>query len=121
MRTDSILDDFLPTVLSMPKRHNGLAGRPLWGISMVGKTDDNGNLTFSVDVPGIPPDSIKVEVRDGILSIRGEHKERKIHKSFTVDDRWATDAIEAKYEYGTLYLTLGESPKVKPKTIPVKT
>jgi HSP20 family protein len=41
---------------------------------------DDGNLVVRVDVPGIKPEDVKVEVEQGILTVSGEHEERKEEK-----------------------------------------
>jgi HSP20 family protein len=38
---------------------------------------DNGNLVVRADVPGIKPEEVKIEVEDDILTVSGEHEERK--------------------------------------------
>jgi HSP20 family protein len=41
---------------------------------------DNGNLVVRGDIPGIKPEEVKIEVEDDILTISGEHEERKDEK-----------------------------------------
>jgi HSP20 family protein len=41
---------------------------------------DNGNLIVRADVPGIKPEEVKIEVEDDILTVSGEHEERKEEK-----------------------------------------
>jgi len=121
MYRNSIIDEIIPSLFPVVQsRPNGSFSKPIINTRWFSKTDENGNLNFTVDVPGIPPDALKVEVHEGILSVYGEHEGRKIHKSFAVENRWTTDSVEARYEYGTLRLTLAESPKAKPKMIPVQ-
>jgi HSP20 family protein len=40
----------------------------------------NGNLVIRADVPGIKPGEVKIEVEDDILTVSGEHEERKEDK-----------------------------------------
>jgi HSP20 family protein len=40
----------------------------------------NGNLVVRADVPGIKPEEVKIEVEDDILTVSGEHEERKEEK-----------------------------------------
>jgi HSP20 family protein len=40
----------------------------------------NGNLVFRADVPGIKPEEVKIEVENDILTVSGEHEERKEEK-----------------------------------------
>jgi HSP20 family protein len=41
---------------------------------------DDGHLVVRADLPGIKPEEVKIEVEDGILTISGEHEERKEEK-----------------------------------------
>ncbi|MGA2453139.1 MAG: Hsp20/alpha crystallin family protein [Solirubrobacteraceae bacterium] len=41
---------------------------------------DNGNLVVRADVPGIKPEEVKIEVEDDILTVSGQHEERKEEK-----------------------------------------
>jgi HSP20 family protein len=41
---------------------------------------DNGNLIMRADVPGTKPEEVKIEVKDHILTVSGEHEERKEEK-----------------------------------------
>ncbi len=41
---------------------------------------DDGNLVVRADVPGIKPKEVKVEVEDGILTVSGQHEEKKEEK-----------------------------------------
>lgn len=41
---------------------------------------DNGNLVVRADVPGIKAEEVKIEVEDDILTVSGEHEERKEQK-----------------------------------------
>jgi HSP20 family protein len=38
---------------------------------------DDGHLVVRADLPGIKPEEVKIEVDDDILTISGEHEERK--------------------------------------------
>lgn len=41
---------------------------------------DNGNLVVRADLPGLRSDEVKIEVEDDILTVSGEHEERKEEK-----------------------------------------
>lgn len=40
----------------------------------------NGSLVVRADVPGIKPEEVKIEVENDILTVSGEHEERKEEK-----------------------------------------
>jgi HSP20 family protein len=42
---------------------------------------DNGNLVVRADVPGMKPEEVKIEVEDDILTVSGEHEEKKEEKT----------------------------------------
>ena len=41
---------------------------------------DDGNLVIHAELPGIKPEEVKIEVEDDILTVSGEHEERKDEK-----------------------------------------
>jgi len=41
---------------------------------------DGDNLVIHADLPGIKPEEVKIEVEDDILTVSGEHEERKEEK-----------------------------------------
>lgn len=90
---------------------------------------------FSIDVPGIRPEEVKVEYHDGQLTISGERKEEKEEKGKTYHRTETTYGsfqrtfalpgvveeakITAQAANGVLKVVLPKSQKVKPKVIPV--
>lgn len=80
-----------------------------------GTTDEDGNFTFSLDVPGIPPEAISCELVEDLLTVKGEHEGRSLDRIYRVN----ADKVSAKYENGVLKLTLKATPKQKPLQIPV--
>ena len=89
-----------------------------------------------LEMPGMKADDFKVEVLEGVLSIRGErkheaeektkrwHRTERVYGSFerrvalpsTVD----AERVDAAYKDGVLTVTVPKSPGAKPKTIQVK-
>lgn len=90
---------------------------------------------FSIDVPGMKPEEVKVEFHDGQLTISGERKEEKEEKgktyhrtettygsfqrSFTLPGAVDEAKIAAIASHGVLKVTLPKSLKVKPRVIQV--
>lgn len=106
---------------------------PLMDIS-----ETDGMVEVKVDLPGVKPEEIKVEVRGNEVLIHGERKEEKEEKDESrnfhrMERRWgkfsriatlpcdvAAEKVEAHYHDGVLELKL---PKVAPtttKVVPVK-
>ena len=67
---------------------------------------ENGNLVVRADIPGIKPEEVKIEVEDDILTVSGEHEERKEKKDKHTCGasaatgpsaaRWRSRGVEAK-------------------------
>ena len=90
-----------------------------------------------VDLPGVDPADVKVEMHDGKLAISGkretktEEKDRNYHRversrgsffrALSVEGEVDVDSIEAKYEHGVLNIKLPKVAKQQPKKIEIKT
>jgi HSP20 family protein len=74
---------------------------------------DNGNLVLRADVPGIKPEEVKIEVEDDILSVSGEHEERKEQKDKSF--------LRRERRYGSFRRSMALPPGVEAKKIKAKT
>ena len=74
---------------------------------------DNGNLVVRADVPGIKPEEVKVEVEDDILTVSGQHEERREEK----DKRF----LRRERRYGSFTRSMALPAGVDPKKIKAKT
>jgi HSP20 family protein len=97
---------------------------------------EDGAIVLRMDVPGIKPDEVKIDVQDDVLTIRGEHEETQEEKdkrylrrerrrsafarSVALPAGIDPDGIEASYEHGVLEVRVPEPPKPQPKAIEVK-
>ena len=121
-----------------PRYHWRMA--PYWDTRVAMPLDieeNEDNYVIKASVPGFMPDDIKIEVEDGVLTLRAEHsgedeQEREgwqLRERFvgTVERRLRlgqgvnTEAIEAELEHGVLTLTVAKAEEAKPKLIEVKT
>ena len=100
----------------------------------VSETDNA--IEVHVDLPGMKPEDVNVEVRDNILQITGERKEEREEKGKTwhrVERRTGNfirslslpctvkDAkVEAEYSNGVLTITLPKAEESKPRRVAVK-
>jgi HSP20 family protein len=91
----------------------------------------------TVDLPGMNPDELSLEVHEGRLSIAGERKREEIkegktfhrverlygkfHRAFTLGQDVNADGISAEYKDGVLTVTVPKEEKDQPKKIHVKT
>jgi HSP20 family protein len=94
-------------------------------------------LEITVDLPGLKPEEVTVELKDGELWISGEHKEEKEEKGKTFHrvERHHGEfrrvlplpvavneqAIEARFEKGVLTVTLPKAPEAETRHIEIKT
>jgi|GEM_PF-1626639 len=79
-----------------------------------------------LDVPGASERDLDVEVRDGVLSISArvewpENQVRVYERSFRVDRRMNTGAVEARLARGVLTLNVPFHEEARPRRIDVKT
>jgi HSP20 family protein len=90
----------------------------------------------TVDVPGMKPDELNLEIKDNQLSITGERKNEteeegttyhRRERRFGKFRRWVSfdapvdaEKVEAEYEDGVLRITVPKSEAVRPRRIEVK-
>jgi HSP20 family protein len=74
---------------------------------------DNGNLVVRADVPGIKPEEVKIEVENDILTVSGEHEERKEEKD--------KNFLRRERRYGSFTRSMALPPGVEAKKIKAKT
>ena len=97
--------------------------------------ENKDDIIFSVELPGLDREDIKVTVQDNILTIKGEKKQEKEEKdtsfhrlersygfftrSFSLPTTVQADKIRASYDKGVLRVELPKAEEVKPKEIPI--
>ncbi len=97
---------------------------------------DNDNIYLQLEVPGLTPEEIDVQVSVNSVAITGERKEEtttdengtkhsefrygKFHRVITLPKKIQQDAVQAKYENGVLKLTFPKLEDEKPKTVKVE-
>jgi HSP20 family protein len=74
---------------------------------------DNGNLVLRADIPGIKPEEVKIELEDDVLTVSGEHEERKEEKD--------KDFVRRERRYGSFYRSMALPAGVEAKKIKAKT
>jgi HSP20 family protein len=95
------------------------------------------DYTIHADLPGLEKKDVKIEIKDGVLSISGEKKQEKKEKekgkyhyyqrsygsfkrSFALSDDIDEKKINAKLNNGQLELVFQKKEKVEPKAIEIK-
>jgi HSP20 family protein len=74
---------------------------------------DNGNLVIHAELPGIRPEEVNIEVEDDILTVSGEHEERK--------DKEDEHFVRRERHYGAFSRSVALPPGVEAKEITAKT
>ena len=90
----------------------------------------------SLDMPGLDPKAIQIQVEDQTLTVQGERrqaappKEGAVHRcerptgnfvrSFALPASVDGGKVEARYEAGVLTVTLPKREEAKPRSIPVQ-
>ena len=90
----------------------------------------------TAELPGLEKDNMDIEVRDNVLTIKGERKSteekngKRYHvcertygsfeRSFSLPENVKTDNIEAAYKDGVLKINIPKTEPVKPKEIKIK-
>lgn len=100
--------------------------------------ETDGMVEMTMDLPGMKPEDIHVEVRNDELIVSGERKEEKVEKEeeknfHRTERRWGrfsrsvrlpsvvkADAIEATYHDGVLTVKLPKAEPTKTSTVTVK-
>lgn len=98
---------------------------------------DDKEYKVEVSAPGFTKEELNIDVKNGVLNIKGEHTEKKEEKktytrkefskcsfsrSFTIPED-VTGEVDAKFEDGILYLSLPKEelpPKAEIKKIEIK-
>lgn len=97
--------------------------------------DNDRKIVIEAELPGMDKKDIHVDVKDGVLTLRGERsyedevkeekyhrKERafgKFHRSFTLPEGLDHDKIEADYKDGVLKIEIPKPEEKKPKKITI--
>lgn len=97
--------------------------------------ENNDSVIVKAELPGVTKDQISVEVKDGILSLRGERKFEKevkeenyhrversygsFQRSFSLPVSVDQDKVTAKFQDGVLEVKLPKKEQARPKQIQV--
>jgi len=94
------------------------------------------NYTLTAEVPGMKEKDIDLEVKDGLMTLKGhveesqekeenhyrmrEFSRRSFERSFRIGEGVDSDKISAKLENGVLTVALPKKEEAKPKTVKVE-
>jgi HSP20 family protein len=98
--------------------------------------EDQERYLVTMEIPGMEPDAIHLDVEDNQLSVRGtrgmEHEDRResyhriersygtFARTFSLPNTVATESIDAEYKHGLLRISIPKRAEVQPKRIDVK-
>ena len=100
--------------------------------------EDDMYYTVHADLPGVKKKDIKVNLENGVLSIRGEkhvekesgkkggkkHRTERFHgtfaRRFTLPGDIMEDKVEARYSDGVLSLTIPKAEEEKPRSVDIE-
>jgi HSP20 family protein len=98
--------------------------------------ETDNDVLVSVEAPGMDQKDIKINVRENVLTLKGEkQREQEVEnasyhlsercygsfeRSFTLPTNIQTDKVTATYKHGVLNITLPKAEEAKPKEITVK-
>jgi HSP20 family protein len=102
----------------------------------VNVSEDEGAYRISAELPAVSGEDVKVVVRDGVLTLKGERKVEtktdglKYHlvershgsfqRSFTLPKDANGEKVTAEFKNGVLLVTVPKREEVKPREIEVK-
>lgn len=98
--------------------------------------ENSDNVTIRIDLPGLSPDNVNIEVEGDLLTISGEmgdtveregehyhYRERNygsFKRSLRLPDTIDTENVDATFSNGVLNLVLPKRPEMQPKQIKVQ-
>src|SRR6185437_6540331 len=106
-----------------------------WWIPQVDVYEEPERFAVLVDVPGVEPKDIEITAEKGVLTVRGERRERaqeestayrrlerhsgKFLRRFTLPESANLESITAKHTQGVLEVTIPKQAKLQPRRIEV--
>jgi HSP20 family protein len=84
-----------------------------WTLPAIDVVRDDGHFVVHAELPGIKPEEVKIEVEDDILTVSGEHEERKDQK----DKHY----VRRERRYGSFSRSIALPPGIDAGKIKAKT
>jgi HSP20 family protein len=113
---------------------NGVARRWIPAMDLVESED---HLVLRADLPGMSEDDLDIEIKDGVLTISGERKDKheatnegfyrverafgRFSRSLSLPDRIDADRVEASFDRGVLEVRIPKPEESKPHRVAIGT
>jgi HSP20 family protein len=129
-RFDRLFDETFRPAAEMRTPSSLMAWNPVVDIY-----DTDEAIVIKADLPGIDKEGIAIDVKDRVLTIRGERSEEKevkkekfyrrervygkFQRAFTLPEAVDAEKIAARFKDGVLKIEIPKPEKIKPKQITV--
>lgn len=129
-RWGETMDQFFNDLGSGAPEANGLMS-PAIDVS-----EDGGMLRVTAELPGLEKKDIELQVKDGILTLRGEKKQEEeskdrnyhrierrygaFYRALALPDSVDSSKVEASFKNGVLTVTLPKREETRPRSIPIQ-
>jgi HSP20 family protein len=123
----------LARLLGEPGGAMGVRGRFAPSVDI---SEDDDRYVVTVELPGSKKDDVTVEMKDRVLTIRGEKRNEREQKkeqnrwiersygsfsrSFTLPANAVADRVKAGFDHGVLTIEVPKAEEAKPKVIAIK-
>lgn len=115
-----------------------MAGMDLLRAPSADVTESKDDLRVMLELPGLRPEDIELNLEDNVLTISGEKKEEReeegqdnrwhlserrygrFSRSFVLPNQVEQDRVQASFENGVLSVTIPKSEKAKPRRIEIQ-
>jgi HSP20 family protein len=78
---------------------------------LVDVVDEKGAIRVIAEVPGVEAGDVRVELKDDILTISAEGKDRKYNKEILLPAKGRPDSLKTSYRNGILEVTVAKAGK----------
>lgn len=93
--------------------------------------EEDGSVVVKAELPGLSPEEIDITLKDGVLTIKGEHSERekaegnaycsrRYYRSMTLPANVDPEKVSATMEHGLLEVRLPKTEALETKHVEVK-
>jgi HSP20 family protein len=115
-----------------------MAGTDLMRTPHADVSENEDEIRVTVELPGMRPEDVEVDLENNILTISGEKREERqegdresrwhlserrygrFSRSFVLPRDVEHERIEARFEHGVLRVTIPKAEKAKPRRIDIK-